>query len=112
MNFEKNGGSKVVHLMKKIQARKTNIQKSFYVQLGFSVNFLKQGYVSTNEGNVARRCFKNSKFSAAVIGINKDLNARFHTILQTISYGFEVDAQKSKMFALQTTRKFVKLYPW
>ncbi|XP_034192452.2 uncharacterized protein LOC117609839 [Osmia lignaria lignaria] len=95
-----------------VERRKRNIQEGFRVKLGLIVDKPKPGYGSTNDGNTARRFFENSSVSAPITGVDEDLIKRFHTILQTISCGYEINLPKFQQYTLNTARKFVHLYPW
>ena len=96
----------------KVDARKKNIQTSFRQQLGLLVDLPKQGYGSSNDGNIARRFFLNSRVSASITGIDQNLIDKFHVILSVISCGFDINVVKFEEYALSTARRFVELYPW
>ncbi len=98
---------------KKIIAdRKATIQKAFFSQLGLIVDRPKPGFGSTNDGNTARRYFENAISAARITGVNEGLIHRFHTILQAISSGYDVDNDKFREYSVETARLFVNLYPW
>lgn len=70
------------------------------------------GHGTTNDGNTARRFFKNAEKSAEITGINLDLIQRFGVILSALSSGYEINVNAFEVYSLETARRFVKLYPW
>lgn len=92
--------------------RKKQIIDRLKKELGILVDQPKPGYGSTNTGNTARIFFRNASKSAEITGLNEELLQRFSIILQTISCGFEVDSDKFGMYALDTAKLYVSLYPW
>ncbi|XP_024875226.1 uncharacterized protein LOC112456728 [Temnothorax curvispinosus] len=94
------------------QDRKKIIQKGFKQQLGLIIDRPKPGYGSTNDGNTARRFFKNTSVSASITGVEETLIKRFHVILQTMSSGHDVNVKKFEQYALETAKLFVNTYPW
>jgi hypothetical protein len=70
------------------------------------------GSVTSNDGNTARRFFKNYRESARITGVNKDLIRRFYVILQSISSGFEISTEEFDMYTKDTVKLFVQAYPW
>jgi hypothetical protein len=44
-----------------------------------------------NDGNNARRIFKQTSQSVSITGINKDLIHHFRVILETLSSGFDIN---------------------
>lgn len=99
--------------LKKIQCeRKQHIQKQFKDKLGLLVDFVKQGWGSSNDGNTARRFFKNDEISAEITDIDRTLIKRFHIILQVISSPYKIDANKFQKYTLDTAKHFIKNYGW
>lgn len=70
--------------------RKLEIQKKFR-QVGLIVDTPKQGGGNTNDGNTARRFFKNPVESAEITGLSENLIRRFGVILQTISCSYKIN---------------------
>ncbi|KAG5862633.1 hypothetical protein JTB14_004501 [Gonioctena quinquepunctata] len=64
-----------------IESRKKTIQKVSVNNWDFDWQ-PKQGYGSTNDGNTARRFFRNSDVSASITGLDEGIIKRFHVILQ------------------------------
>ena len=52
----------------------------------------KPGFSNTNDGNTARRFFKNKK-TADITGLDADLNHRLNIILITISSFYEINSE-------------------
>lgn len=51
-----------------MNAKKCQIQEAFQRELGLKVDFVKQGFGTTNGGNTARRVFENEETSARITG--------------------------------------------
>lgn len=82
--------------------RKIKIQNEFRERLGLLVDFPKQGFGSSNDGNTARRFFKNFDISAEITGIDKNLIIRFHIILQCLSSGYNINFIKFGNYCWET----------
>lgn len=67
--------------------RKKQIQNDLKKKLGLLVDFPKSGFRSSNDGNKARKFFKDHKTSAEITGIDQTLIIRFGVILQCLSSG-------------------------
>lgn len=80
--------------------------------MGLIVDKPQPGYGSTNDGNSARRFFKNSFITSQIMGINHELIENLSIILQTISSGHVIDIEKFKSFYLETKNIYLKLYSW
>lgn len=95
-----------------VEERKRCIQNKLRKELGLSVDFVKQGYGTSNNGNTARTFFSNSSNTSKITELNESLILRCDTILRTLSCGYEVDSEKYHKFALETAKIYVELYPW
>lgn len=95
-----------------MKERKCKIQDDFRKRLGLLVDVPKPGFGSSNDGNTARRFFKNNKVSSEITGINEDLIIRFYVILQCLSSGHKLDFKKFDIFCWKTAEMYVDLYPW
>ena len=51
-----------------LEKRKKTIQTRFFNELSLRVDFPKQGFGTTNDGNTARRFFENQSKSAEITG--------------------------------------------
>jgi hypothetical protein len=89
------------------------VQEDFKTQLGLLVDHVKPGGSGTsNDGNTARRFFRNLEISVNITGIDKGLIKKCSVILEAISSGFQLNVQAFKNYALQTAQLYVQLYPW
>lgn len=95
-----------------LAARKKNIQNNFREKLGLLVDFPKQGFGSSNDGNTARRFFKNHHISAEITGIDETLIIRFGVILQSLSSGQKINLIKFNDYCWDTANLYVRLYEW
>lgn len=64
--------------------RKEQIQTEFLEETGMLIDFVKQGNGTTNDGNTARRFFRNFDLSAQITGFDAGLLKRFYVILQVL----------------------------
>lgn len=92
--------------------RKLEIQEAFKKDCGLLIDVVKQGAGTTNDGNTARRFFRDPESTARITGISRDLIERFHVILQTIASGERVNVPKFSKFARDTAEMYIELYPW
>ncbi|KAH9636834.1 hypothetical protein HF086_017077 [Spodoptera exigua] len=65
----------------KISLRKSAIQQAFKKECGLLINVVKQGVGTTNDGNTARRFFRDAETTARITGIDKDLIESIHKLL-------------------------------
>nr|XP_037868017.1 uncharacterized protein LOC119628732 [Bombyx mori] len=75
----------------KISIRKSAIQQALKKECGLLIDVVKQEVGTTNDGNTARRFFRDAEVTARIIRIRKDLIERFHVILQTVASVERVD---------------------
>ncbi|XP_022166704.1 uncharacterized protein LOC111031177 [Myzus persicae] len=80
--------------------------------MGLLVDVVLQGKGNTNDGNTARRFFKNPEKSAEITGIDFTLLQRFGNILSVIASGRKINPITFDEYALATATLFVQLYPW
>lgn len=93
--------------------RKKQLQEEFRNKMGLLVDFPKIGGSGTsNDGNTARRFFKDPAQSASITGIDEEIIRRFGVLLSTLSCGYEVNYEAFDEYAVQTARLFVEKYPW
>lgn len=91
---------------------KQRIQKEFREQSGLLIDYPKQGSGTSNDGNTARRFFRDPELSSQITGVNRELIQRFGIILQTLACGIKIDTSKFKLYATDTAQLFVNLYNW
>lgn len=94
-------------------ARKKNVQQQFKTQMGLLVDMSKTGGSGTsNDGNTARRFFKDPVQSAAITGVDEDIIKRISIILSALSSGYDLNYEAYDNYAVQTARLYVAKYPW
>ncbi|XP_041968507.1 uncharacterized protein LOC121725559 [Aricia agestis] len=96
----------------KIKLRKFEIQRAFREDCGLLIDQVKQGEGTTNDGNTARRFFRDADTAARITGISKELIERLHVILQTVASGECVNLSKFSLFCRETAELYINLYPW
>lgn len=95
------------------QERKRKIQNDFREKIGLLVDIPKSGGSgTTNDGNTARRFFKDPSLSASITGIDEKLIKRCCVVLRTLSTGYAVNPEAFKKYALETAKLYVEKYPW
>lgn len=111
LDFKKWSASKPEY--KKLHAdTKLLVEETFHSELGLIVDWVKQGGGTFNDGNTARRFFKNPKITAQITGVNENIIHRFSIILQVISSGQKINIKKFGRYAYETAELFVALYSW
>ncbi|CAH0401430.1 unnamed protein product [Chilo suppressalis] len=94
------------------KARKHCTQQQFREETGLLVDIVKQGFGTTNDGNTARRFFKEYESSARITKIDENLIKRFAVILQVISSGNAIKIERFREYCKETAELFVHHYPW
>ncbi|CAH2098980.1 unnamed protein product [Euphydryas editha] len=94
------------------KTRKQLTQAELFQQTGLLVDIVKQGFGTSNDGNTARRFFRDFKKSAEITGVDMDLIKRFAVILQTISSEHNINVENFKIYCRETAELYVALYPW
>jgi len=79
-----------------VAKRKADIQARFHRELNLLIDIPKPGFWTTNDGNTARRFFKNVSLTAGILGIDEDIIAMSKVVLQAISSGCAIDTEKLK----------------
>lgn len=92
--------------------RKDMVQSEFKQQMGLLIDVVKQGFGTTNDGNTARRFFREYKKSAQITKIDADLIKHFAVILQVLSCGKAVNIDSFREYCKETAEIFVHHYPW
>lgn len=110
MDFKKSYASGQNKVLK--QNKKKKIQRELKLHLSISVDFVRQGYGTTNDGNTARRFFEEPEKVAKILQIDANLIRKFGTILQILSCGLEVDLDKFEKYAIETAKLFIQHYSW
>lgn len=78
MDFKKSYASGQNKILKQ---NKKKIQRELKLHLSISVDFVRQGYGTTNDGNTARRFFEEPEKVAKILQIDANLIRKFGTIL-------------------------------
>lgn len=95
-----------------VATRKKNIQTQFRERMGLLVDMPKQVAGNTNDGNTARKFFKNPEVTAEITGLNLDLINHFRVLLEVMSSECEIDAEKFGFYAHQTKDIYLQNYSW
>ncbi|XP_071579320.1 uncharacterized protein [Temnothorax nylanderi] len=95
-----------------VNERKKKLQDAFREKMGLLVDIPKPGFGTSNDGNTARRFFKNPKLSAEISGIDENLIRRFGVILKAMSAGLPINVKTFEVYCLDTAETYVKLYNW
>ena len=81
--------------------------------LGLIVDVPKSsGSGTRNDGNTARKVFRNYKVSAEIIGIDQNLMKLFYVILCFLSCKHQINADELERYTKKTAELYVSLYPW
>lgn len=95
-----------------VSQNKARIQEEFRRRCGLIIDTPKPGLGNTNDGNTARRFFKDAECASEITHLDLDLLNRIHIIMVVVSSGHEIDVRKFRAFAHDTARCFVEQYPW
>lgn len=91
---------------------KKNIQKKFLKQMTLYVDTPEQGSGPSNDGNTARRFFRDPDMTSKITDVDKVLIQRFGIILQTLACGRKINTIKFENYASERAELYIKLYPW
>ncbi|XP_060871765.1 uncharacterized protein LOC132945941 [Metopolophium dirhodum] len=80
--------------------------------MGLLVDIVLQGHGTTNDGNTARKFFKNFEKSAKITNIDEELIKKFGNILMVLASDYEIDTESFKNYCLDTAKYYITLYPW
>jgi len=92
--------------------RKSKIATEFYKKMGLIVDQPKQCGGNSNDGNMARKIFKNPSLVSQITVINKELIKRFLNILSIISCGYYIKEELFKKYCFETAQMAISLYGW
>ncbi|KAL0853167.1 hypothetical protein ABMA27_012926 [Loxostege sticticalis] len=92
--------------------RKDMVQSEFKQQMGLLIDVVKQGFGTTNDGNTARRFFRDYQKTAEITKIDVDLIKHFAVILQVLSSGKAINIDGFRGYCKETAELFVHHYPW
>jgi hypothetical protein len=96
------------------EARKRQVQKEMFDELGISVDFVRQNGGTSNDGNTARMAFcdKNRAAFARILNIDESFVYDLFIILIVISSGLPIDSEKFGEFCHAVCEKYLSLYKW
>lgn len=100
------------HDIEIFEKTKIKIQRQLREKTGLLVDFVKQGYGSSNDGNTAARFFEEYPLVAEITGLNEELLKRFNIILQAVSSGFTINVERFSAYTRETAELYVSLYNW
>ena len=80
--------------------------------MGLLIDMPKQISGNTNDGNTARRFFRNAEISAQITGLSLELIKRFHVILECLASGYTINVEAFESYTFETRNLYLKLYPW
>lgn len=92
--------------------KKKTIQKTFKNTNSLIIDHVLQGKGTSNDGNTARRFFKEHKASAEILGIDSRIIEMFYVVLQVVSSGLSVDISKFRQYCETLAKKCIQSYPW
>lgn len=95
-----------------VATKKKNIQEKFRSEMGLLIDMPKQSAGNTNDGNTARRFFRNTEKAAEITGINVDLIHHIHVLLEALSSDYEIDSEKFAAYAHETKDLYLRNYKW
>lgn len=95
-----------------VENNKKRIQSEFRSKMALLVDKPKPGFGSTNDGNTARRFFKNPKLSAEITNIDQQLIIKFSIILRVLSSGYKINLDKFRQLLTETRELYINLYSW
>ena len=84
----------ILHLSYKIEIKKYKPKKIEEKLLSLYVDMPKTGSGNTNDGNTARRAFKNSEVFSEITKVDCDVSKRLHNIFITISCGYPINTNE------------------
>lgn len=96
----------------KVKSRKERIQRDFRNELGLLIDMPTQQAGNTNDGNTARRFFRNAEKTSEITGLNLELIKKFHIILETLGCGFSIDSKAFEDYARETRELNLREYYW
>lgn len=92
--------------------QKKRIQEEFWKETGLNVDKPLVGYGNTNDGNTARRFFKDYEITSKITGIDMELLRKINIILMAINSKNKVNAEKFGKYCLGISKHLIELYPW
>lgn len=98
---------------KAFQLRKQEVQKRFWEEMGLHVDKPKaNGSGTSNDGNTARKAFKNLELFSSITNIDIEVLNNFRVILIAISCEYPIDTTKFEDFCKRTAFLYMEKYLW
>ena len=92
--------------------RKVEVRAELRKRMGHVIDKPRVGGAGTsNNGNTARRFFRQYDVSANVMNMDADLVKRLHIILATMSCGYDINYSKFKTFCWETAIALCRSVP-
>lgn len=99
--------------MQKMRAdEKIRIQEEFKTQTGLNIDKPLASSGNTNDGNTARRFFRDFETTSMITGIDKELLRKINIILMAVNSKHKVNPSKFGIYAEEITKLLVSLYAW
>lgn len=95
-----------------VQAREKEINSELRKNLGLRISEPIPGGGNTNDGNTARRFFREYKTVSNITGIDINLLERMHTLLVVINCKGNINHVEFQIYAEKTRKLYVTLYGW
>ena len=98
---------------KVVDEKRKRVQSMFWDRMGLHVDQPRPGGAgSSNDGNTARRAFRDEKTFAEITGVSEELIHRLHVILQVMASGHRIDPVQFGKYCDSTAELYIAEYPW
>ena len=95
-----------------VQQRKADRQKQMDDAFGLKVDVpLAGGCGNSNTGNTARTAFQSADRFADILGVDRNLVHRIHTMLVAINADIHLDAEAFRQYGRDTAELWIQKYP-
>ena len=92
--------------------KKKKVQEKFKRELDFLIDVPKQQTGNRNDGNAARKFFRNGSRSAEVIVVHLELIKRLGIIIECINSNRKINLDKFEIYARETRDLCIEHYGW
>lgn len=92
--------------------RKAEVQRRLRKYLGLIVDRPKVNYGSSNDGNTARKFFREYTETARCTGLDPNVLERFHVILSTLNTIGVINPDRFEQYVAETREVLKAAYPW
>lgn len=95
------------------QNKKRLMQLQFRRRLGLHIDKPRSdGNGNSNDGNTARRFFNNIEVVAEITGVDLNLLRHFKVVLEVLTSGEAIDADKFDTYCMETAKLYTEKYNW